>query len=141
MLEQRAISCANELDQFALTATQHYNFGSGGNWFFSFRGGYYGVISRVRGLWQHSSSLHQWRVSASVSTHEHDMAVMLFCMDSAIECFVFMLNALGQAVDKAAFRDVSSETALRRIGPDDILGTKRKPLPGYSRYFPQLQSC
>jgi hypothetical protein len=53
----------------------------------------------MRGVQMHSLSLHQWRVDTSVQTHEHDVAVMLFCMDSAIECFVFMLNALGQAVE------------------------------------------
>jgi hypothetical protein len=141
MLEQHAIQSADALDRFALTASQHYNFGNSANWFFSFRGGYYGVMSRIRGLQQHSFSLHQWRRSSSISTHEHDIASMLFCMDSSIECFVFMLNALGQAADKPSFRDVGSDTALRRISPDDILGTpNRIPLPGYSRYFPKIQS-
>jgi hypothetical protein len=130
-----------ELDKFALTASQQYNLGNAGNWFFSFRGGYYGVMSRLRGLQQHSLSLHQWRMDSSVQTHEHDIAVMLFCMDSAIECFVFMLNALGQAADKAAFRDVSSEKTLQRINPDDVLGAKRAPLAGYAKYFPTLQAA
>lgn len=129
------------LDQFALTANQPYNFGNAGNWFFSFRGGLYGVMSRLRGLQQHSLSLHQWRMDSSVQTHEHDIAVMLFCMDSAIECFVFMINALGQAVDKAAFRDVSSEKTLHRINPDDVLGAKRPALDGYAKYFPTFQAA
>ena len=129
-----------ELDKFALTASQSYNFGNAGNWFFSFRGGLYGVMSRLRGLQQHSLSLHQWRMNSSVQTHEHDIAVMLFCMDSAVECFVFMLNALGQAADKAAFRDVTSEKTLQQINPDDLLGAKRTPLGGYAKYFPTLQA-
>jgi hypothetical protein len=55
--------------------------------------------------------------------------------------FIFMLNALGQAVDKSGFRDVSSEKALRRIGPDDILGgANRTELSGYAKLFPALQS-
>lgn len=130
-----------ELDKFALVASQQYNLGNADNWFFSFRGGYYGVMSRLRGLQQHSLSLHQWRMDSSVQTHEHDIAVMLFCMDSAIECFVFALNALGQATDKGAFRDVSSERTLQRINPDDILGAKRDPLAGYTKYFPTLQAA
>jgi hypothetical protein len=129
-----------QLDHFALTASQQYNLGNAGNWFLSFRGGYYGVMSRLRGLQQHSLSLHQWRMNSSVQSHEHDIAVMLFCMDSAIECFVFMLNALGQALDKAVFRDVSSEKTLRQINPDDVLGVKRSPLAGYAKYFPTLQT-
>jgi len=129
------------LDQFALTVNQPYNFGNAGNWFFSFRGGLYGVMSRLRGLQQHSLSLHEWRMNTTVQTHEHDIAVMLFCMDSAIECFVFMLNALGQAVDKSLFRDVTSEKTLQRINPDDILGSKRDALAGYAKYFPTLQAA
>src|ERR1700675_5074309 len=101
MLEQRAMEGADHWDGFALTASQVYNFGNTGNWFFNFRGGYLGVMSRVQGLERHSRSLHEWGYSSSVGSHEHDVAVMLFCSDSAIECFVFMLNALGQAVDKA----------------------------------------
>jgi hypothetical protein len=55
--------------------------------------------------------------------------------------FVFMLNALGQAVDRPKFRDVSSDAALKKIGPNDILGApNRPPRPGYSRYFQTIQS-
>jgi len=97
-------------------------------------------MSRMRGRQQHSLSLHQWRFESSVQSHEHDIAVMLFCMDSAIECFVFMLNALGQAAEKAAFRDVTSEKTLQRINPDDVLGVKRAALEGYAKYFPTLQA-
>jgi len=142
MLEQRAVLSAQMLDRFALTACQHYNFGNTANWFFSFRGGYFGVMSRVRGLHQHSRSLHEWSLQETrlLSHQEHDIATMLFCMDSALECFVFMLNALGQAVDKPGFRDVASDSGLRRIGPDDILGARKPPLDGYLRYFPSLQS-
>src|SRR5882724_4250978 len=39
--------CDEELDKFALTACQHYNLANASNWFFSFRGGHYGVLSRV----------------------------------------------------------------------------------------------
>ncbi len=66
---------------------------------------------------------------------------MLFCMDSAIECFTFMLNALGQAVDRTAFRDISTTKGLRNIGPRDIIGTTAdKPMSGYERLFPSLQA-
>ena len=98
------------------------------------------MIGRVNGLLRHSASLHEWHQRASIATQEDDIAVMLFCMDSAVECFVFMLNALGQAADKSAFRSVSSDRDLRRIGPDDILGSKRDSLVGYARYFPRLQA-
>lgn len=139
-MDRSGIECGQRLDDLALTASQDYNFGNAGNWFLSFREGYYGVIGRVNGLHRHSASLHSWHTGASLMTQENDIAVMLFCMDSAVECFVFMVNALGQAVDKNVFRDVTSDQALRRIGPDDILGSKRKPVAGYARYFSSLQT-
>jgi hypothetical protein len=88
VLEERGIVASKELDMLALTASQDYNFGNSSNWFFDFRNGYYGVMSRVHGLGHHSASLHNWSASATLVSQEHDIAVMLFCMDSAIECFI-----------------------------------------------------
>src|SRR5450755_104691 len=82
MLSRASIQSGESLDRFALTASQHYNLGNQGNWFFSFRGGYFGVIARVNGLIRHSRSLHSWYEQSSHSLHEHDLAVVLFCMDS-----------------------------------------------------------
>jgi hypothetical protein len=130
--------CDVQLDDFALTACQGYNLGNANNWFFSFRGGLHGLRSRLRGVEFHSHALHEWSLHASIADPEHHIATILFCMDSALECFVFMLNALGQASDVAAFRDVSNERALSAISPRDILGGPRSdtPRPGYATVFP-----
>ena len=68
------------------------------------------------------------------------LAGALFCMDSALECLVFALNALGNAVDASAFRDVRSRKALSRISPRNVLGNaNEKALSGYAKYFPTFQ--
>jgi hypothetical protein len=140
LVDTIGVQAAEDLDDFALTACQASNLGNVGNWFLNFRGGYFGLMSRIQGLGRHSGSLHTWKMGTSFQMHEHDIAVMLFCMDSAIECFVFMANALGNAVEASAFRDIKSEKDLRRISPADIIGSKTsKPLPGYRKFFPEMQ--
>jgi hypothetical protein len=131
--------CDEELDQFGLLAGQDYNLGNAANWLFSFRGGLKGVRSRLLGLQNHSRALHEWSVARTLWADEHHIATMLFCMDSALEFFVFMLNALGQAYDKDGFRDVSSAPALKGISPRDVLPAPgKKPRPGYPQLFPNL---
>ena len=65
-------------------------------------------------------------------------------MDSAIECMVFALNALGNIADSSKFLDVTNEKDLLKICPYNILG---KPpqystgfIQGYDDYFPSLKS-
>lgn len=126
-MDTAGVRAAEDLDDF-------------GNWFLSYRGGYFGLMSRIQGLGRHSESLHTWKMATSFQMHEHDIAVMLFCMDSAIECFVFMVNALGNAAEASAFRDIKSENDLRHIVPADIIGSRTsKPLPGYRKFFPDTQ--
>jgi hypothetical protein len=50
-----------------------------------------------------------------LEAREHHIAAILFCMDSAMECLVFEWNALGQAFDKKAFRDISSGCVLKGV--------------------------
>ncbi|KSV17275.1 hypothetical protein DA01_07335 [Dehalococcoides mccartyi] len=66
-------------------------------------------------------------------------------MDSAIECMVFGLNALGWIADSKQFKDVTNEKELASISPYNILG---KPptytsgmVQGYDEYFLSLKSC
>ncbi len=131
--------CDEELDAFGLLACQRYNFGNSDNWFFSFRAGLRGVGSRLDGVNRHSVALHSWIPPETIHQREHHIATMLFCMDSALECLVFALNALGQAVDRSGFREVSSRKALAGISPKDVVGGLRPPLSGYAKLFPTVQ--
>lgn len=130
----------DQLDDLALLVCQKYNFGNDGNWFFSFRMGLQGVRSRRVGIELHRPLVYEWVRGHNRDHHEHHIATMLFCMDSALECLVFSLNALGQAVDATQFRDIRDEADLRRVSPRDVTGPgKDCPLSGYSTFFPRFQ--
>lgn len=133
--------CDEEIDKFGLLACQNYNLGNDGNWFFSFRSGLSGSRSRMLSLEEHRALVYEWHPSAMLHGHERHIAIMLFCMDSAFECLVFALNALGQARDTSGFRDVTDDIALRKIAPRDVIGaaTTGQPLAGWLNLFPTFQ--
>ena len=128
----------DELDQFALLARQDYNLGSSDDWFGEFRGGLYGFYARLSGLANHYKEVHAWLPRPRGPTEiECHLAGLLFCTDSAIECFTFALNALGYAARRSGFRDITDARALRNISPRDLIGGP--PQPGYSEVFPDVQ--
>jgi hypothetical protein len=91
------------------------------DWFGEFRGGLYGLYARLHGLSFHYERLHAWLLHERTRTEtECDLAILFFCMDSAIECCTFALNALGYAAFPQGFRNIKDEVALRRIKPADV---------------------
>ena len=91
-------------------------------------------------LEEHRALVYEWHPNALLNSHERHIAIILFCMDSAFECTVFALNALGQARQPAGFRTVTDEGALRRISPRDVTGiAQTPPLLGWLALFPQFQ--
>lgn len=143
------LSPYEELDKFALLADQDYNLSNRGDWFNHFRGGIYGLYARVQGVQINYYSVHSWALPSpfmtSIQRAEYHLSSILFNMDSAIECMVFGLNALGYIADSIQFKDVTNEKELASISPYNILG---KPpnytsgmVQGYDNYFPSLKSC
>lgn len=141
------LSPLGPLDTFCLLATQDYNLGGAGNWFYYFRSGLQGMRARLYGVSLHFFEVHAWRpYIRSMMENEYHLSSIFFNMDSAIECFIFAMNALGTAVAPSEFCDVANDSELRKIAPSNILGTwnkvgsrTRAPLPGYGKYFPTLQ--
>lgn len=133
------------LDQLALLARQDYNLGGDGDWFGEFRGGLYGFYSRLYGIQRHYVEVHEWLPRVRIPTeNEYHLAAILFQMDSALECLVFALNALGWVVMPSGFHDLTATTSQKRITPRDILGDVIKtppllPLAGYKQVFPTVQ--
>lgn len=132
--------------EFALLATQIYNLGRKGDWFGCFRGGLYGFYARIYGVMKHYYEVHSWDLESIKSNDpEYHLSSIFFNMDSAIECFVFALNALGYAIDSEKFKDITDEKGLKGIQPINIVGDpnstdKRfRSLEGYALYFPTLQ--
>lgn len=126
------------LDDLALAACQSSNFGDRGSWFLCFRLAISGMLSRRAGADRHYRILTEWVAAVPLRDHEHELAVCLFCMDSAVECWVFALNAIGFGVGTASFLDVSDHKALRRISPENIIGIPEKRIAGYDVLFPNL---
>jgi hypothetical protein len=136
------------LDRFALLADQDYNLGDRSEWFNHFRGGLYGLYARAFGVQINYHAVHSWTLPApfmnSIQRAEYHLASILFNMDSAIECMVFALNALGYIADSKQFKDVTSEKELAKISPSNILGKPpdyvKGSVKGYDNYFPSLKS-
>ncbi len=136
----------HELDAFALLARQDCNLGDEVNWFGCFRGGLFGFYSRVYGIGEHFSLLHEWlppRLHLPEDTEYH-LSSILFGMASAIECLTFALNALGFAAQPDGFLDVTEHRKLKKISPTNLMGNPEsqpptKPLDGYSQIYPTLQ--
>jgi hypothetical protein len=128
----------NDLDGFAFSAQQPQNLGDNSNWFYYFRGGIHGLYARIHGVKTHFYEVHAWypRIRLLIETEYH-LSSIFFNMDSAIECFVFALNALGNAIAPKEFLDVTNDAALREVALRNII--EPKPLPGYSLFFPTLQ--
>lgn len=129
-----------QLDDFALLATQDYNIGKKDDWFGHFRGGLYGHYSRLNGASIHYANIHQWLPVPQLTLCEYNLASFFFNADSALECFVYALNALGYAAEPTLFCDITNASKLKRIAPWNIVGDKsNKPLAGYKKYFPLVQ--
>lgn len=136
------LSSYEDLDNFALLADQNYNLGDKGDWFNQFRGGLYGLYARILGVQIHYHEVHSWTlhrspISSIQRRAEYHLSAIFFNMDSAIECMVFALNAIGYIANSTQFLDVSDETKLRKISPYNILGDGS--LEGYDNYFPSLK--
>ena len=142
------LSPYKDLDNLALLADQNDNLGDKGDWFNQFRGGLYGLYARVLGVQIHYHEVHSWTLPmspiSSIQRAEYHLSSILFNMDSAIECMVFALNALGYIANPPPqFLDVTNESDLRKISPNNILG---KPpnysdgfKKGYDNCFPSLK--
>jgi hypothetical protein len=135
------LSPLGTLDKFGLLATQIYNLGDRGNWFYYFRASAQGVDSRVYGISLHYYELHAWLPKRRHRTEtEYHLASLFFNMDSVVECFVYMMNALGFAADALSFKDITNQKAMRAIAPRNVIGdAKQSPLVGYGKFFPNVQ--
>ena len=127
-----------ELDSFALKACQADNFGNTGDWFGSFRGGIYAVRHRVHAIQRHYAEMHGWSIPPRIlGDVEQHLADILFNIDSAMECLVFGLNALGFAIKPTEFLDVTDRRNLRKVNPGNIAGPNS--LSGYGHIFVGLK--
>lgn len=131
------LSPLKELDDLCLLADQDYNYGDKNSWFLSFRGGFDGAKSRLDTVRIHYNAMHAWQYPPQNT--EYNLSIVLFGMDSAIECFTFAMNAIGNCLDddEKKFKNLADAKALRGINPSNVIGDA--PLPGYKEYFSGVQ--
>jgi hypothetical protein len=136
---------AEALDSFALLASQSYNYGNKGDWFWYFRRGMTGFYARIYGTQVHYNHVHAWMpMRRDLTETEYHIASFFFCAQSALECFIFAINALGNAMSVKKFVDCSNDKSLESVSLTNILGSrndKQPPHKGYRVHFPQLQIC
>jgi hypothetical protein len=129
-----------QLDDFAEMASKEHNYGNNYNWFFDFRGGLFGFYERMHAFAKHYFLVHEW-IPVPRNDSEYHLSAIFFNMDSAVECLTYSLNAFGNSFSAKEFHDISEFKELKKITPYNIIGTPTaKPLSGYSKYFPKLQS-
>lgn len=130
------------LDNFALAACQQTCLGNSGNWFLHFRNGLYGFYARLFGVRRHDEEIHAWAPRIRpINERDYQVATLLFHMDSALECLVYALNALGFGARPDAFLSVEKEETLKKVKPANVVGTiaGKKPTQGYGDLFPTFQ--
>jgi hypothetical protein len=127
--------------------------GNAGNWRIAFEDGLRGFAARISTLTTSlqlldkpfdipatESSPEQWAIDT-----DQRIAEIFFGMDSALECFVFALNAIGYLKSPSDFCDITTRNGLRQICPNNIASKnahdKINPRPGYGKYFPRVVAC
>lgn len=130
-----------KLDKHGLSMGQASNYKKTSDWFFPFRGGLNGFHARMAGAEHHYNLMHGWVPQPrSVKETEYHLASLFFHLDSAIECLVFTMNAIGYAVQEDGFHNINDDKFLRRISPSNILGrpqSRSGQLKGYLTIFPR----
>jgi len=102
----------------------------------------YGLKGHYNCLQSMSNIIHDILKEGSLTEDElikldHHVSDILFNLDSAIECMVFALNAIGYGImDTNGFLSIEDDKKLREIGPHNVFNITNKF--SYQKYFPAL---
>lgn len=143
LLEQINLDQAKVLLEIANKAKD--KFGNRGYWITYFIRAIDGIKARIFGLKNHYDNLQS--IDKGVILNglksydfielDHHLSDILYNMDSAIECLVFALNAIGYGVmDSINFISIEDEKKLKKIKPDNIFIDNNNL--HYIKYFPSL---
>ena len=127
-----SISAYNCLHSMASRIEQSH--GSNGGWRVQFEDGLRGFAARLTTVMKSlglldepflvpmdKSSPEQWAIETDSRIGE-----IFFGMDSALECFVFALNAVGFLKLPTGFCDITTANGLKQIRPDNIVSRNPK---------------
>lgn len=119
-------------------------------WRIIFDEGMRGFAARISTVMESSRSLdepfsvpaercspEQWAVDSDSRIGE-----IFFGMDSALECLVFALNAIGYLKSSGDFCDIKTVNGLKQVKPQNVdsrnSNDRTNPRPGYARFFPRI---
>lgn len=134
------------------TIVNNPGYGNQDNWLSTYRKGLRGMLARILAVDRHFVLLNRYQLQTETQPlHnpnewgiecDYHAGIILFGMDSSLECFVFSINALGFAKSANDFCNITNMQQLKRIRPENILGGNPNdtwnPRPGYKIYFPQV---
>lgn len=143
ILEQINLEQLKTLVEIAIKAKDKFQ--NRGYWITNFNRALEGIQARIFGLKNHYANLQSIDEGGIISDGhrmynfielDHHLSDILFNLDSAIECLVFALNAIGYGImDSNLFISIEDEKRLRRIKPDNIFNGNNEH---YKKYFPNL---
>ncbi len=133
------VDAVAQIDDLALLAQQSYNLGDRGCWFLCFRQGCQGFHVRLFAVETHYAQLHAWQLRCRWHLEpEYHLASIAFGLDSALECLLYAMNAVGYGVHPAEFVDITTDKGLRSIAPWLILGSiSQATHPAFEKYYPR----
>lgn len=146
----------NTLEAFGRVANKKENLGDKGEWLTEFLWGMDGLRARLLGVQIHYYQIHSWELIESLvlattsysalessiyQMTEYHFSTILFNMDSAIECLIFTLNALGYAANPDKFKNVTDKNELSQIALWNVFGRRNEIelVKGYNKYFPTFK--
>lgn len=149
---ENVLGIYNALWSLGGTIVNNPAYGDHDNWLLTYRRGLRGMLSRILAVDRHFVLLNRYQQQAEIQPQhnpneyviecDYHAGIILFGMDSSLECFVFAINALGFAKAPDKFCNITEMKQLKTIRPQNILGgdpkDKWNPRPGYQMYFPQL---
>jgi len=102
-----------------------------------FKDGIDGMFSRISGVNFNYHVIHTWDETfpKDIFNTESYLASTLFNMDSALECCIFGLNALGFSIDNNCFWNIGNSKDLKQIRITNVTGTEKQIVKGYQLYF------
>jgi hypothetical protein len=106
-------------------------------WVQTCRWGLRGMESRLLGIQYNSSELMKCDTD-DYFLLDSFLSSIFFHMDSAFECLVFAINAIGNPLDSEKFYKVNSASELRKVNPSNVI-TSNRAYEGYSHVFPKFQ--
>jgi hypothetical protein len=102
-----------------------------------FKDGVTGMVSRLHGVNFNYHVIHTWDETfpKGIFNTESYVASTLFNMDSALECCIFGLNALGFSIKNSSFINIENSNELKRIRISNVIGSEKQVIKGYQLYF------